>query len=44
MELKDKNLQKAIQYKVGKFMGEPLVTDDLLKVTELSLNEYNLAR
>lgn len=39
MELKEKLLEKAIQYKVGKFKQEPLNELDLEKVTELSISD-----
>ena len=41
--LKDKNLQKFIQYKVGKF-GEELCDEDLKKIYELTVNNIDFLR
>ncbi len=39
---KDKNFEKTVQYKVGKFNGEELTEEDLSNVMEITINNINI--
>lgn len=41
--IENKYLKKAVEYKVGKFLGESLTSEDLLNVEELSLSNVSFS-